>query len=188
MEPKIINLMLAIFLSLISIHAERVHRFFFFRFFFVSMFVTRLIFQRHVVRCPVLCLSPVPLSTCLCLPFSPSLPVHVGYVQCVGVVCVAVCGCVCGCGVWLCVNVVCGCVWLWWWWWFVCGVWCCGVVVLWWRGGEGVTFHDVCFSKPLTFHNGFIFFCFSQLFQALFETSSYTSFTNLVRLEVSKSA
>ena len=47
--------------------------------------------------------SLVPLSPCLCVPFSPSPPVHVGYVQCVGVVCVAVCGCVCGC-VWLCVR------------------------------------------------------------------------------------
>ena len=29
------------------------------------------------------------------------------------------------------------------------------------------TFHDVYCSKPLTFHNGFMFFCFSLLFQAL---------------------
>ena len=37
-----------------------------------------------------------------------------------------------------------------------------------------ITFHGVCFSKPLTFHNDFMFFCFSLLFQALFETSSPT--------------
>ena len=52
-------------------------------------------FQRHVVQSSVC--PPVPLSPCLCVPFSPSPPVHVGYVQCVRVVCVAVCGCVCGC-------------------------------------------------------------------------------------------
>ena len=51
-----------------------------------------------------------------------------------------------------------------------------------------ITFHDVCFSKPLTFHNDFMFFCFSQLFQALFETSSPTYFSSQVGLEVSKSA
>ena len=41
-----------------------------------------------------------------------------------------------------------------------------------------ITFHDVCFSKRLTFHNDFMFFCFSQLFQALSETTSPTYFTS----------
>ena len=50
---------------------------------------------------------PVPLSPCLCVPFSPSPPVHVGYVQCVGVVCVAVCGCVCVCVLCVCCVVLC---------------------------------------------------------------------------------
>ena len=53
---------------------------------------------------------PVTLPPCLCVPFSPSPPVHVRHVQSVGVVCVAVCGCVCV--VLLCV-VVCACVLLW---------------------------------------------------------------------------
>ena len=39
---------------------------------------------------------------------------------------------------------------------------------------ERITFHDACFSKLLTFHNGFMCFCFCELFQALFETSSPT--------------
>ena len=39
-----------------------------------------------------------------------------------------------------------------------------------------ITFQDVRFSKPLTFHNDFMFFCFSQLFK-LFETTSPTYFT-----------
>ena len=52
-----------------------------------------------------------------------------------------------------------------------------------------ITFHDVCFSKPLTFHNDFMFFWFSQLFQALFETTSPTYFTSqVVGLVVSKSS
>ena len=79
-----------------------------------------------------------------------------------------------------------------------CGVLCCAV--LWCAVDVGVTFfahfptkkritfHDVCFSKPLTFHNDFMFFCFSQLFQALFETTSPTYFTSQVGLVVSKSA
>ena len=32
----------------------------------------------------------------------------------------------------------------------------------------------MCCSKPLTFHNGFMFFCFSYLFQALVQISSPT--------------
>ena len=31
------------------------------------------------------------------------------------------------------------------------------------HGREGVTFHDVCLSKPFTFHNGFMFFFFLHL-------------------------
>ena len=31
------------------------------------------------------------------------------------------------------------------------------------------TFHDICCSKPVTFHNGFMFFCFPQLVQALLQ-------------------
>ena len=61
------------------------------------MVVTGLFFQRHVVAVQSSVCPPVSLSPCLCLPFSLSPPVHVGYVQCVGVV-------------------VCGGVWLWWWW------------------------------------------------------------------------
>ena len=46
--------------------------------FFVSMFVTGLFFQRHVVRCAVLCLSPLsPCRPVSVSPFSPSPPVHV---------------------------------------------------------------------------------------------------------------
>ena len=48
--------------------------------FFVSMFVTGHFFQRHVVRCPVLCLSPCPL-----LPLSSRACVHGVFL---GVVCV----------------------------------------------------------------------------------------------------
>ena len=33
------------------------------------------------------------------------------------------------------------------------------------------TFHDVYCSKPLTFQNGFMFICFSYLFQALLQIS-----------------
>ena len=35
-----------------------------------------------------------------------------------------------------------------------------------------IPFHDVYCSKPLTFHNGFRFLCFSYLFQALLQISS----------------
>ena len=42
----------------------------------------------------------------------------------------------------------------------------------------------VYFSKTLTFHNGSTAYYFSLLFQALFETSSCTSFTNQVGLEI----
>ena len=78
-----------------------------------------------------------------------------------------------------------------------CAVLCCAVVCCGCRchlffahflTEKRITFHDVCFSKPLTFHNDFIFFCFSQLFQALFETTSPTYFTSQVGLVVSKSA
>ena len=51
-----------------------------------------------------------------------------------------------------------------------------------------LTFRDVYFSKPLTFHKTFMCFCFSLQFEALLETSSYNSFTNHVGLEFSKSA
>ena len=123
--------------------------------------------------CRPVSVSPSPLSSCACWICA------VVWVWCVS----AVCGCV-----WLCVNVVvvvvvvCVC---------VCGVWCvvCGVWCVWERGRrERGTFHDVCFcfSKPLAFHNGFMVFCFSQLFQALFETSSYTSFTNRVHCAYTK--
>ena len=78
--------------------------------FFASMFVTGLFFQRHVVRCPVLCLSP--LSPCRPVSVSPSLPLLLCmldmcsvWVRCVSLF-VVVCVVVCGCGVWLCV--VCG--------------------------------------------------------------------------------
>ena len=40
----------------------------------------------------------------------------------------------------------------------------------------------------LTFHSGFTFFCVSLLVQALFQTSSCTSFTNQKGLEIWKSA
>ena len=36
---------------------------------------------------------------------------------------------------------------------------------------------NMCCSKLLTFHNGFMFFVSSYLFQALYQISSYTSFT-----------
>ena len=122
--PKII-LILAISLSLFVDHPTHVHRFFFLSFYAMSFAV-----QSSVSL-------PVFLSPCLCVPFSPSPPVHVGYVQCVGVVCVAVCG--------------------------VCGV-CCVVCVG--EGEEGeVTFHDACFSKPLTFHNGFMVFASRSWFK-----------------------
>ena len=124
---------------------------------FVSMFVTGL----FSTPCRSLS-SPlsVPLSPCLCVPLL-SLSSCARLDMCsVWVWCVSLFVVVCGCGVWLCV-VVCGCVWMWWWW-CVCG-WCvvCGVC------GErerrrGVTFHDVCFSKPLTFHNGFMVFVASR--------------------------
>ena len=29
------------------------------------------------------------------------------------------------------------------------------------KESKTLTFHDVCFSKPLPFHNGFMLFCFS---------------------------
>ena len=44
----------------------------------------------------------------------------------------------------------------------------------------------VCFSKPLTFHNGSMFFRSSCMVRALFQTSSPTYFTYQEGLEVSK--
>ena len=35
-----------------------------------------------------------------------------------------------------------------------------------------LSMHDACWSKPLTIHNGFMFFCFSYLFQEFFQNSS----------------
>ena len=46
----------------------------------------------------------------------------------------------------------------------------------------------VCFSKPLTFHNGSMFFRSSCMVRALFQTSSPTNFTYQEGLEVSKCA
>ena len=52
--------------------------FFFFRFFFVSMFVTGLFFNAmSFAGQSSVCRHPVPLSPCLCVPFSPSPPLHV---------------------------------------------------------------------------------------------------------------
>ena len=112
------------------------------------------------------CLSPdfcfnamsfaVQSSVCPPVPLSPCLPVHVGYVQCVGVVRVAVCCCVCGCVVLCCV--VCCCV-------LLC-VLCCVVCVCRTHSQDhGIHMHTdvhvgVTVFCSLTFHNGFMFFCF----------------------------
>ena len=94
-----------------------------------------------------------------------------GRSDCVGVLCRAVVCCAVSC----CGVLCCGVVW--------CGVVCCGCrrhFFAHFLRKKRITFHDVCFSKPLTFHNDFMFFCLSQLFQALFETTSPTYFTSQV--------
>ena len=90
--PKIINLNFSYLIVSVRRSYHTCASFFFFRFFFRVNVCLRTFFS---TPCRSLS-SPlsVPLSPCLCVPFSPSLPVHVGYVQWVGVVCVAVCGCV----------------------------------------------------------------------------------------------
>ena len=108
----------------------------------------------------------------MCVVCNVSVRALCGYVECVGVWCVLVC-CWCFVGVFGCVR-------------------CCVVVKCCTHSQDHVgvtffahflmtkkqsgtlTFHDVCCSKPLTFSNGFMCFCFPSLFQALFETSSPT--------------
>ena len=122
-----INLILAIFLSLISIHAERVHRFFCVNVSPPDFFSTpcrSLSSPLSVPLSPCLCVSLLSLSSCA------RLDMYSVWVWCVSLF-VVVCVVVCGCGVWLCV-VVCECgggggV-------CVFGVWC--VVRVWGEGEE----------------------------------------------------
>ena len=84
---KTINLILAIFLSLIS-SMPSVCIVFFFR--FLCQCLSPDSFQRHVVRCPILCLSPCPLvalSLCPLLTLSSCACVHGVFL---GVVCVSI--------------------------------------------------------------------------------------------------
>ena len=125
----------------------------------MSLFVTGLFFQRHVVRCPVLCLSPcllVALSSCAC--WMCVVCVSLFVVVCVlCVVCCVLC-CVLCCCVLFCVCCV-----------------CCVYVCRTHSQDHGMYMSASLFlliDLPQWFHR----FCFSLLFQALFETSSYTRF------------
>ena len=116
------------------------------------MFVTGLFFQRHVVRCPVLCLSPCPLvslSLCPLLTLSSCACVHCVFL---GVVCV------CQLSSWSNETVRCPC--------GVCCVACVHKYMIF------TCFLHVMVLVPLIFHNVSIVFCLSLQFQALFHMLS----------------
>ena len=129
---------------------------FFCRFFCVNVCIG-FFFQRHVVRCPVFCLSPchlaalslcpvLTLSSCAC---STCAECGCGVCRCLWlcVCCVVVCCCVL-----LCV-VVCACVWLW------CVAHTLKITV--YKNVQMYMSALLCFCS-LTFHNGFMFFFASR--------------------------